>query len=236
MVIITGATGGIAKPLAEKIILSEMACCAVVRNVERLNKSTFSLCSSKLTITDYQIDSFIKLLSGIDKSQILNIILVLNAFDIHPIKMAEKLTSGDITKNVEFNIIKQIEIVNKAWELAAHTATPLRIVNLDSGAAYRPISGWSMYCAGKAYINMFLKVFSQENEVPLVLYDPGIVNTKMQEEIRSTNIQDFPSVEVFRNYYLSKKLNSPIDVAEDILTRYIIDWTAVELCEGYADR
>ena len=93
-----------------------------------------------------------------------------------------------------------------------------------------------MYCAGKAYINMFLRVFSKENEVPVVLYDPGVVDTKMQEIIRNSSVHDFPQVETFKNFHSSHRLNSPNDVAEDIWERYLLKWTANELRECYGDK
>ena len=219
---------------SSRVVSAGKICCAVVRDVNKSHEIHLDTDASNLFMTDYHFNSFIELLFDANQSKIPCVTLVLNAFDISPIKMAAELTKDEVHKNLEFNIEKQIEIIVKAWELSRHVDAPLRIINLDSGAAYHPISGWSMYCAGKAYINMFLKVFSKENKIPLVLYDPGVVDTKMQETIRSSNAQDFPLVETFRNYQTSKQLHSPKEIAEDILERYLLNWTALETRECFA--
>lgn len=236
MVIITGATGGIGAALTRKVLLSGKPCFAVVRNANKLGNALSGLDRSKLFVVDYQLNSFAEALSGATPPQISQIALVLSAFDISPIKRAAELTKEEIRKNIEFNIAEQIEITIKALEFSISVDCPLRIINLDSGAAYRPISGWSMYCAGKAYMNMFLKVFSQENGISLALYDPGVVDTKMQETIRAADQRHFPSVEKFIDLHLSNRLHSPDEVAEDILKRYLLNQNAIEVQGRFADK
>ena len=235
MVIITGATNGIGKAITQRVLASGQVCYAVVRDVAKMREMFSNVDLSNLFVTDYHCKSFHENMPLYYKTDASHAVLVLNAFDISPIKMAVELTTEDISKNIDFNIAKQIETVLKAWEFARYQNVSLKIVSIDSGAAYRPICGWSMYCAGKAYINMFLKVFSKENEIPIVLYDPGVVDTNMQETIRSSDIHDFPLVETFKNYHSLHQLNSPADVAEDIWERYLSKWTAKEFCERFCD-
>lgn len=236
MVIITGASGGIGNALAQKVVLSGQICCAVIRDVNKPNTALLRSEISNLFVVDYRLNSFIGLLPDTVEPQISHVTLVLNAFDIYPIKKASELIMEEVRKNIEFNIAKQIEITTKAFELSRYVNVPFKIVYLDSGAAYQPISGWSMYCAGKAYMGMFLRVFSQENDIPLVLYDPGVVDTKMQEAIRNSDKQHFPLVEKFINFHLSKQLHSTSEIAEDIWGRYLQNWNAAELREHFADR
>ena len=80
---------------------------------------------------------------------------------------------------------------------------------------------------------MFLKVFAKENRIPVVLYDPGVIDTKMQETIRSSDKQDFPLLDTFVKYKTSNELNSPEEVANSIFERYVLDWTAAELRESF---
>tara|TARA_B100000459_G_scaffold41645_1_gene21135 strand:- start:311 stop:574 length:264 start_codon:yes stop_codon:yes gene_type:complete len=42
---------------------------------------------------------------------------------------------------------------------------------------------------------------------------PGIVNTDMQLQIRSSNVNDFPLVESFEGYHRDGQLTNPDDVA-----------------------
>jgi NAD(P)-dependent dehydrogenase (short-subunit alcohol dehydrogenase family) len=71
----------------------------------------------------------------------------------------------------------------------------LTVVNISSGAAIRPYATWSPYCCGKAARRMLTQVLSAEEEerqaeratkptVRTLNYSPGIIKTRMQEEIR----------------------------------------------------
>ena len=241
MVFVTGVTSGIGRSLVQKILSVGMECCAIVRDIDKAQQVFSETENRNFVITNYEINSFMETVSEAinlsdTQSKISEIILILNAFDISPIKMAKEFTKEEVNKNINFNIAKQIDIAIKVLEFSHSLNIPLKIINLDSGAAYQPISGWSLYCAGKAYLNMFLRVFSQENNVPLVLYEPGVVDTKMQECIRNSSEANFPMVEKFRNYHSSGQLNSPDAVAQDIFDRYLLKWTANNLRESFNEK
>jgi benzil reductase ((S)-benzoin forming) len=80
---------------------------------------------------------------------------------------------------------------------------------------------------------MYLKGLQLEEEIEVVSYDPGVVDTNMQALIRSTDKDKFQFVQKFEDYYKNGSLNSPQKVAEDIWKRYLIDWSAVEFTERY---
>jgi NAD(P)-dependent dehydrogenase (short-subunit alcohol dehydrogenase family) len=65
------------------------------------------------------------------------------------------------------------------------------IVNLSSGAAHRPLEGWTAYCAGKAGLAMLTRSLALEygeQGVRVVGFAPGLVDTGMQAEIRASGI------------------------------------------------
>jgi len=65
------------------------------------------------------------------------------------------------------------------------------IVNLSSGAAHRPLEGWSAYCAAKAGLAMVTKSIALEYAafgIRVFGFAPGVVDTGMQAEIRASGI------------------------------------------------
>ncbi len=103
-----------------------------------------------------------------------------------------------------------------------------RIVTISSGAATRPIAGWSLYCAGKAGLDHFARVMADEQAdcprpVQLINVSPGVIDTDMQAAIRDASPADFPSVDQFRQMHASGALQSP-------------DAVAAKLMEGLASR
>lgn len=65
------------------------------------------------------------------------------------------------------------------------------IVNLSSGAAFRPLEGWSAYCASKAGLAMLTRSLHEEYGsagVRAIGFSPGLVDTDMQSAIRASGL------------------------------------------------
>lgn len=65
------------------------------------------------------------------------------------------------------------------------------IVNLSSGAAHRPLEGWTAYCAAKAGLAMVTQSIALEyaaSGIRVFGFAPGVVDTGMQVEIRASGI------------------------------------------------
>src|SRR4029434_9648836 len=65
------------------------------------------------------------------------------------------------------------------------------IINVSSGAAYRPLEGWSAYCAGKAGLAMLTRSIELETKgkgVRVFGFSPGTIDTEMQVKIRASGM------------------------------------------------
>jgi len=85
---------------------------------------------------------------------------------------------------------------------------PLRVINVSSGLAYRPLAGVADYCASKAGLHMAGEVFAEENEGnrAVLAYSPGIVDTEMQAQLRGESKESFVSVDVFNAMFDENRL------------------------------
>jgi benzil reductase ((S)-benzoin forming) len=94
------------------------------------------------------------------------------------------------------------------------------LVNISSGAAEHPYEGWAAYCATKAGLEAMTRVVARE-EAPFGLrayaLRPGVVDTPMQEAVRSSRPEDFPEVGRFLALHERGEFNSPSWVADFIL-------------------
>jgi NAD(P)-dependent dehydrogenase (short-subunit alcohol dehydrogenase family) len=104
----------------------------------------------------------------------------------------------------------------------------LRIVNVSSGAAVRAFPGLADYCASKAALRMIGMVTAAELESPLrrapartntaiLSYEPGTVDTAMQEAARSRPLSDYPWGGLFRDFAASGALVPPSAPAAEIV-------------------
>lgn len=65
------------------------------------------------------------------------------------------------------------------------------IVNVSSGAAIRPLEGWSAYCSGKAGLHMLTRAIALETlsqGIRVFGFQPGVTDTDMQVLIRASGI------------------------------------------------
>lgn len=117
-------------------------------------------------------------------------ILVNNAGIIGPIGRILDVSPEDWGRNIQTNLIAAFHATQTAIR---HMVTQGggTIVNLSSGAAHRPMEGWSAYCAGKAGLAMLTRSVHLEyadQGVRVFGFAPGVVDTDMQGSIRASGI------------------------------------------------
>lgn len=148
-------------------------------------------------------------------------VLINNAGVIAPVGPLEKADAGALERNLAVNFVAPILLMRRF--LRATAAVPLRrIVNISSGAARRPVFGWSAYCAAKAGLEMASRVVALEAQqrglaIEVASLAPGVIDTPMQETVRGASAEDFVDVERFRAMKAEGALRPAADVAADIL-------------------
>src|SRR5450631_470342 len=122
-------------------------------------------------------------LGGID-------ILINNAGVIDPI--AEVATSDPAAwaQNISINLVGAYHVLRAVLPgMLANGGGS--IVNISSGAAHRPLEGWSAYCSGKAGLAMLTRALILEygdKGLKVHGFSPGTVRTHMQVAIRASGI------------------------------------------------
>ena len=94
-----------------------------------------------------------------------------------------------------------------------------RLVMISSGAATRPSAGWTAYSAGKAAVVQMTRSLALEIEgsgVTACAFNPGYMDTEMQERIRRTPTSDFPRSDEYRAAQQEGKLRDPREPARAI--------------------
>jgi 3-oxoacyl-[acyl-carrier protein] reductase len=129
------------------------------------------------------IDAAAARLGGLD-------ILVNNAGVIEPISEVATSDPKVWANNITINLIGAYNVVRAILPdmLAKGGGT---IVNVSSGAAYRPLEGWSAYCAGKAGLAMLTRSIELETKgkgIRVFGFSPGTIDTEMQVKIRASGM------------------------------------------------
>ena len=117
-------------------------------------------------------------------------ILVNNAGVIEPIAEVASSDPALWARNIQINLIGAYNVLHAVLD-GMLTSGGGTIVNVSSGAAYRPLEGWSAYCAGKAGLAMLTRSVALETKgrgIRIFGFSPGTIDTDMQVKIRASGM------------------------------------------------
>jgi len=230
IVIITGATKGLGKALSKAFaaddtslfLLGRKKIASIVSEIRAsgYEASGLTVDLSRLACLEKTID---RIFAEINPKKVKSIILINNAGVIVPISFAGRMNNKRAADNLLVNAVTPIILSNIFIKKVRSLKCRKLIVNISSGAARRPIEGWSLYCSSKAAVSMFTDCVSREqsrakNGVRIFTYDPGVINTDMQRKIRESGKANFPLVGNFIKLYKSGSLKSAEAVAREIVS------------------
>ena len=138
---------------------------------------------------------------------------------IDPIKPIGEANSDDWNYLLKVNLLGVQEMTQGLYPLIngkKHT----RVTTISSGASKYPIGSWSAYCVSKAGLDMWTRCLAEEGKdhnISAISVAPGIVDTNMQVNIRSSKPEDFPLHPHFVDYHDSGQLVNPEEVAKQLL-------------------
>ncbi|ERM83162.1 hypothetical protein P872_17605 [Rhodonellum psychrophilum GCM71 = DSM 17998] len=151
------------------------------------------------------------------------IIMINNAGWIGQVDHFGKLDPKNILDIFNINTLAPALLMNEFIKRYGGSKEAERIVvNISSGAAKKPVDGWSGYCASKAALNMLTEIAQKEaliqsSGILFFALSPGVVDTKMQEDIRSAPLEGFTSLPKFQGLKANKELSTPKQTAEKIM-------------------
>ena len=117
-------------------------------------------------------------------------VLVNNAGVIEPISMVGEADPAEWARSIEINLIGAYYVIRAVLPGMIERGHG-DIINVSSGAAHRPLEGWSAYCAGKAGLAMLTRSIDLEHRaagIRVFGFQPGTTDTDMQVTIRASGI------------------------------------------------
>lgn len=136
--------------------------------------------------------------------------LINNAGLIGPISHLKDQSYAEIAEVIQVNLTGVMYLTNLFLK-AYGDSKELKIAQLSSGAAHNSIASWGTYCTSKAGIEMHASVLQKECDeaglnVKVYAIAPGVVDTDMQAEIRSSDENSFSS----RSNFIDLKENGDL--------------------------
>jgi 3-oxoacyl-[acyl-carrier protein] reductase len=123
-------------------------------------------------------------------------VLVNNAGVIEPIASVAESDPAAWARNVEINLTGAYYGIRAVLpQMIANGGGT--IINLSSGAAIRPLEGWSAYCSAKAGVHMLTRAVALENAdkgIRIFGFQPGTTDTDMQVLIRASGVNQVSQI------------------------------------------
>lgn len=222
--LVTGASKGLGKAISELLVSDKRVVIALARGSDELllvEKSLKSKNQNSMIIEcDLSDKNSIFEACNIIKNRFTHLSgIVHNAGTIQPISKLLESNNQVWARAIMVNLIGvQCLTSNLSNVMGGHNHT--RLVTISSGAALRPLTGWSSYCVSKAGLDMWTNCMAEEgaeNNISAIAIAPGIVDTGMQAEIRNATLDQFPQRDNFIGYHENGDLVNPKEVAEKLL-------------------
>ena len=139
-----------------------------------------------------------------------------NAAILTPIVFARDLSSADLARHLEINVIG---CLLGAQVFLRHRAEEGTLINVSSGSALKGYAGWTAYCASKAALDRLSECLAEEEGGGFRVFSvaPGVIDTDMQRTIRSTPKERFPLLDSFLQLKADEAFNSTEYVAAEFL-------------------
>lgn len=220
--IITGTSRGIGESLAAQWMGENHHLICISRTV---NQGLVDQAREK----DYALDYFsydLLQLSGIDQlfddifhkinlnSNDDAIYLINNAAMLTPVSPIEQIETKQIIDNIHLNLVAPMIITSNFLKRTKHINVDKRILNISSASAKYLLPSQSCYSTAKAALDSFTKSTALEQVLApypakVAAVYPGMIDTKLQSDIRSVSLEQFPYVNEFIKLSEEGKLQSP---------------------------
>ena len=141
--------------------------------------------------------------------------VILNAGILGKIKRMHKINFNEIEEIFRINFLANKEIIDHFIKNKIQTNL---IVAISSGAALSPKNGWYPYCSSKAALKFLIESYAEEYPNRKFLsISPGLIKTKMQDQICKINEKEILSVKKFKKLNQKNLVPLPDEFAKNIL-------------------
>jgi len=218
--IITGTTKGLGLSLSNEALKNNYQVISISRK-KTIGHPHFHHISQDLSKPAGLEKKLDRLLLKLNLKNIKALHLINNAAVIDPIGNITEASLDQINSHVQVNLVAPLFLTSLVIKKFKHLKCYQTFTTISSGAALRPIGGWSLYCSTKAAMRMLTECleldYLEGKKYRFLDFSPGVMDTEMQVTIRKQSAKNFKRVSEFKKLKENKQLLSPDRVATALL-------------------
>ena len=206
--LITGCSSGLGYSLVKQLSLFNNKIYCLGRKKIKGKNIKFTTCNLK------NLKSIKKNLKKLIDTKKIDYV-ILNAGILGKIERIQKVNSSELEEIFRINFFANKEIID--FLINKKIKTNL-VVAISSGAALSPKVGWYLYCSSKSALKFLIESYAEEfPNRKFINISPGLIKTKMQDQICKINEKKIPSVKKFKKLNENNLVPMPDEVAKNIL-------------------
>lgn len=227
--IITGASKGIGRAFAKKLLHNSNTLFLISRNPDEgiSREALLAGCqihniSFDLSETDKIPHLVSNIFDHIHAATCDGVYLINNAAVIEPVLPVDLADSKGLSIIIDINFKAPVLLTSAFIRHSKKLPGERKILNITSGAATSPHHGLSMYSSTKAALDMFTRSIGLEQAttgsgIRIHAISPGFVDTQMPQRLTQKDTSEFGSAQQFAAFQAEGKFQKPEVVAGKIL-------------------
>lgn len=227
--ILTGASRGMGAGMAQQLLAGDVLLLTLSRHPDRSLQAAAD--AAHATLEQWAIDvghdvgAAARLEAWLHQhrpEQFASAALINNAGIIGRVGSITASSADELAAVLRINLEAPMALTAAFLRATRDWAIDKRVLNISSGAAQRPITGWASYCASKAGLDMFSRTTAQDeallpNPARIVSLAPGVIDTDMQAQLRAADAAGFPDQQRFVGFHAEGQLVPAAEAAKRVL-------------------
>jgi benzil reductase ((S)-benzoin forming) len=161
-------------------------------------------------------------LGTLDPTLVSSATLINNAGVISRIGPLEDSDDADLSNALRVGLEAPMLLTAAFLDATRQWTTPRKVLNISSGLGRRAMAGSAAYCAAKAGMDHYSRsVALEQAALPhgarIVSLAPGVIDTDMQVQLRSSDPAGFPDRERFVQLHTQGQLSTPDEAVRRLL-------------------
>lgn len=229
LTILTGASRGMGLAMAQQLLRSDRTLLCISRKVNAgLGREAAAIGATlvqweqDLSQSSQAAQRLSEWLSALPVGRFVSATLINNAGVIPRIAPLSASVPADLANAMRVNLEAPLLLsaaflgATEGWNI------PRKVLNISSGLGRRAMASQAAYCAAKAGMDHFTRCLALDEAAKphgarVCSLAPGVIDTDMQEQLRSSDPTAFPDAQRFASLKTDGYLSSPQEAAARVL-------------------